>query len=138
MTEASTSAGGKQRALETRMPKRGGYTRPSDGPEPITIEHRAPRPRARSPMPQVTESRKVEERAPRVEFDERTPRTQPRIIQHGIGGLSNTGVEVLTRARSRQDDIQVQGDTWVEIKKNRNTRRVGERPSRPYGPGPSS
>ena len=129
MTEASTSAGGKQRALETRMPKRGGYTRPSDGPEPITIEHRAPRPRARSLMPQIPESRKIEERA---------PRKQPRIIQSGIGGLSNSGAEVLTRARSRQDDIQVRDGTWVEIEKNRNTRRVGERTSRPYGPGSSS
>lgn len=136
-TGASTSAGGKQRALETIMPKRGGYTRPRDGPESITVEHRAPRPRARSPMPHFPESRKVEERAPRVEFDERAPRTQPRIIQYGIGGLSNSGASVLTRARSRQDDIRVQDGTWVEIEKNRNTRRVGERTSRLYGSGPS-
>jgi hypothetical protein len=139
MPEASTSAGGRQRDLEIRMPKQGGYARPSDGPEPIMLEHRAARPRARSPTLQIPESHKIKERAPRIEVDEGSPGTAPRIIQYGVGGLSTSGAEVLTRAQSRQKDMQVRDDTWVETEKNRSTRRFGERASRPYGPsGPSS
>ncbi|KAJ5117066.1 hypothetical protein N7526_011175 [Penicillium atrosanguineum] len=133
MPNESTSAK-RGRTLETRLPRQGGYARPNNGPEPTMIVHRAPRPRARSPWPQRRENRNVEERAPRIDIEERSPRMQPRIIQYGVGGLVDSGTEVLTRIRSRQGDIQIRDDKWVETETNRNTRRNGERAARPYGP----
>jgi len=120
--------------LERSMPKQGGYARLSDEPEPITIEHRAPRPRERRTTFQIRESGKVEERAPRIGLEERSPRKQPRVIQYGLSGLSRSGPEVLARARSRRDNIQIQADIWVETERTRRTRRIGERTPRPYGP----
>jgi hypothetical protein len=117
----STSAARRQ-ILETRLPRQGGYACPTE-PEAITIVHRTPRARARSPWPQRRQSRRVEERAPHVDIEERLPRAQPVIIRYGVGGLVGSGVEVLSRAQSRQDNVRVQGDRWTVRETNRNTRR---------------
>lgn len=118
---ASTSAA-RRHILETRLPRQGGYACPNE-PEATTIVHRTPRARARSPWPQRRQSRRVEERAPHVDIEERLPRTQPVIIRYGVGGLVDSGFEVVSRAQSRQDTIRVQGDRWTERETNRNTRR---------------
>lgn len=132
MPNASTSAE-RGRNWEIRLPRQGGYACPNNGPEPTTIIHRTPRPRARSPWPPRREDRNVEERAPRIAVEERSPRTQPRIVQYGVGGLVDSGIDVLIRAQSRRNDVQVRDDTRVETETNRNTRRNGERTLRSCG-----